>query len=330
MLQTIIVSENEGIQRIENFLLKKFDSLSRSKVFKLLRLKEIKVNGMKINQGFKIQPGDVINVWFPKNFEINLNDKKIKNSLNIKGNLNILYEDKNLIIIDKKVGIPCQPIPSSCKASIQELLLKHMILKNNWFKDQAFTPSICNRLDTNTVGLVVAAKNGSALQELNAIFKKRHISKYYHSLVFGIFEKKINTETAYLLKDSKHKLVKINSNKLSNNYLSIVTKYHVINEFKFENVNMSLLDVELITGRTHQIRAHFSYLGHPVVGDHKYGLNNFHEENKNFKYQALHAYKIKFADLNNLNYPTLNYLSNKEFHSKEKPWFINYINSIKQ
>lgn len=318
MLKTIIVNENEGIQRIEKFLIKTFPFLTYSQIFKLIRTKEIRVNDVKVQIGFKIKPKDVIKIWLPKN--VNLNKKEHdRDFLKINQSLKIIYEDENIIIIDKEVNIPCQPIKNSNKISIQELLLKHMLVTNQWTQEQSFTPSICNRLDTNTIGLVLAAKNGIALQELNMIFKEREIEKFYKALVFGLVPNKQQTEKAYLYKDSQKKIVKIFSKKLSENYLTIITEYKLLKHIF--NKNMSLLEVKLITGRTHQIRAHMSYLNHPIVGDHKYGLDIYHEINKKFKHQALHAFKLKFKKLNEFKYPKLAYLSNKEFCSNQNSWF---------
>lgn len=322
MLKKIIVGQKENIQRVENYLLKIFKNLSRSQIFKLIRLKKIKVNNIKIKNGFKIQSGDMIEIWFPNEIYFQLNTKSNLDFLNTKKRLSIVYEDDNVLIIDKPANISCQS-DNKNKDSIQNLLLKYMHETNQWDKNNAFIPSICNRLDTNTTGLVLAAKNGKALDELNSIIKYRHISKYYDCLVFGILKNKIATKIAFLCKDKNKNLVKITSNKINNNYSKIITKYKVIKEFK--NKNFSLLEVELITGKTHQIRAHFNYLKHPVVGDHKYGLSNYHDLNKNYLYQALHAKKIMFKNLDNKKYPVLQYLDGKIFTSNIKPWFINEI-----
>lgn len=321
MLKKIVVREDEGIQRIEKYLMKVLTNVPRNQIFKLLRLKEVKVNNARVNAGSQVQAGDVIHVWLPNDLYLKTK-KQNKSKMNFsdsKGKLDIVFEDENIVIIEKPLGISCQRNHRE-KTSIQDLLLKHLYETKQWDNQSTFVPSICNRLDTNTTGLVLAAKNAVALNELNALIKQRLIQKNYYCLVFGILDQKQGTLSDFLIKNKDKNLVKVAPKRLDETYLTIITKYKVVKEFK--KANWSLLDVQLITGRTHQIRAHFSYIKHPVVGDHKYGLEQFHDANANYPYQALHAYQVVFPEMNQNEFNKLSYLSNHKFKSKTKPWFL--------
>lgn len=319
MLQKLVVSDLEGVQRIENYLLKMFPNFTRSHIFKTLRSKKVKINNVKAKIGSYVQPGDQIQIWIPnsKN-DIKKNDH---NFLKAKGDLNVIYEDEKIILIDKPLGISCQENGFQDFQNLQNLLLKYLYQKNSIDFSNSFLPSICNRLDTNTSGIVMAAKTGSSLQELNKIIKNRQVEKFYQCLVFGKILPNKATKIAYLGKNDLKNLVSISNFKDANHPLTIITEYELISYDK--KSNFSLIDVNLKTGRTHQIRSHLSFLGFPVVGDKKYGLAKFHQQNEQFSFQALHAYKIKFNSLDQKEFPHLSYLSNKAFYSKRAPWFEN-------
>lgn len=280
-MKEFVVNKKNNNKKIVSVLMQNFNGLHSSTIYKALRNKDIKVNDKRIHDNITVFEGDSI-------------------SLYIKDNLlflsySIIYEDTNILIVNKPKGIEVVSETSST-------CLKSILEKD--FKCNLFP---CHRLDLNTSGLVIFAKNSEALNILKEKFKNNEISKFYLCDVIGILEKKEDTLEAYLFKDSKKSMSYI-SNQIKPGYKKIITSYKVIKEDHRKNI--STLEVELHTGRTHQIRAHLSYIGHPIIGDGKYGIN---ELNKKFnkKSQELLAYKLVFNFKSDSS--ILNYLNHKTF-----------------
>lgn len=284
-MKKLVVNKKYNSKKIVPVLLDTFNGLSSSFLYKVLRQKDIKINGQRIKENVTIFEGDIIEAY--------IDDKYLYKQFDI----DIIYEDKNIIIINKPKGIE---VVDDFSYSITTILQsKFTNLEENF-------PCPCHRLDRNTTGLVIFAKNQEALNILNEKIKNREVLKFYKCTVIGILKEKQCTLTDYLFKDSKKSLVYISSIPKTG-YRKIITSYKVLEEDAKNN--LSTLEVKLETGRTHQIRAHLAYIGHPILGDGKYGIN---EINKKFNkhYQELCAYKLIFDF--KMDAGILNYLNQKE------------------
>ena len=305
-MQKFTIGENDANQRLDKYLTKMFPSLPQSMMYKAIRKKDIKLNKKRCEISSRLNAGDVLELYIKDEF---LETKKqSKPSIySVIPVLSILYEDNNILLIDKKPGISVHSdLTEDNNEDLITQIQAYLYLKGEYDpKDKSsFTPSLCNRIDKNTGGIVIAAKNATALRTINEKIKNREISKKYLCITHGYLDKKSATMNAYHIKNSKLNRAFI-FDEPQEGARKISTKYRVLKEKN----NLSLVEVDLLTGRTHQIRAHFAYIGHPLAGDTKYGTNK-QNQHLNFKHQALYSYKIKF----NFTSPSpLDYLKGKEF-----------------
>lgn len=295
MKEFIISSENEG-QRFDKYLNRILASGTSSFIYKMLRKKNFTLNDKKATGKEILKKGDVVKLFlsdetFNKFKSVNDNSlakvNNIKNGYSLKDN--IIYEDDNIILINKPEGILSQKATAD-DISVNEYLIDYLISENKISKEQIinYKPSVINRLDRNTSGIIIAAKNLKTAQTVSEGLKNRTINKYYKCIVCGDFS--IDGQySAYLTKDREKNTVKITDKIINDDSERIETEYKKLKSMD----GLSEVRVHLITGKSHQIRAHLKYLGFPILGDRKYGNNSI---NKNYKAknQLLHAYRIEF------------------------------------
>ena len=317
-MQELHVTENEAGQRLDKLLAKFLNQAPKSFLYKMMRKKNIVLNGKKCTGNEKLKQGDSIKLFFSdetiEKFSAGTYAIPKKEKINM---LPIIYEDEQVLLMNKPVGVLSQKAKDSDVSAV-EILINYLMETDQLSKEQfrTFHPSICNRLDRNTSGILVAAKTLPALQEMNRFFKERTIAKYYRCLVKGRVIKNEEYIKGYLVKDQKTNKVSITKKKTEEG-VPIETEYCVIQS----NDEVSLLEVHLITGKTHQIRAHLASIGHPIIGDYKYGdkqINEMYRQAYGLKSQLLHAYRLEMPSSNG----SLAYLNDKKFVAELPDKFI--------
>lgn len=299
------INENDAGQRIDKFLTKTVPLLPLSMLYKAIRLKRVKLNGKRCQQSEKLKYGDVLSLYLNDCFFESVQDSYA--FLKAPVSLEIIYEDENIMLCDKRPGLLVHEDDTHQTDTLINRILHYLYDKGEYNpeNENSFTPSLCNRIDRNTGGIVLAAKNAASLRVLNEKLRQREIEKQYLCIAHGAMPKQTDTLKAYLKKDSAQKQVSVSSEPTSG-ARTILTRYHVLDQ----NERFSLLQIDLLTGRTHQIRAHLAFIGHPLLGDTKYGFNRDNKDT-GFKFQALYAFKLTFAFKSDA--APLDYLCGKSF-----------------
>ncbi len=315
-MKTIIINENDSDQRLDKFLTKKFKSMPTSLLYKYLRTKRIKVNEKKEKGSYILQKGDLLTMFISEEFFGKVDNQSYLKTL--KPKIDVVFEDENVLVIDKPAGLIVHSDINEEYNTLINHITAYLYNKGDYDpeRENSFAPALCNRIDRNTRGLVIAAKNSTALKSLNEIFRKRELSRYYIAAVHGTLPKTDGRIDNYLVKDKDKNKVYVKSSREDSLHRRSITNYRVIGYNKKQN--LSLLSLELVTGRTHQIRVHMAHIGNPLLGDAKYSMSKKDKE-LGFSHQALCAYSIRF-ELKDKDGP-LYYLNGLEFKARE-PDFV--------
>lgn len=304
-MRELTVGKNDAGQRLDKFITKALD-IPMSLLYKSIRTKKIKVNRKRAEISTKLCEGDTIQCFLAEEF---FEKKVTKRSFeSITPHLNIVYEDENIMLLNKPAGVSVHEDDKGSTNTLITHVQSYLFGKGDYNPDDehSFAPALCNRIDRNTSGIVIAAKNAMALRVMNEKIKNREIDKFYLAAVHGIPKPERATVTGFLKKDEKNNTVRV-WDKNPGGAKEIITKYQVI----AKGSDTALVEVELLTGRTHQIRAHMAHIGHPLVGDGKYGVNR-EDRQRGYKYQALCSYKLRF-NFDTESPTELDYLNGKEF-----------------
>lgn len=320
-MKELKIGKNEAGQRLDKYLRKLLPDAGSSFLYKMLRKKNIVVNGKKSDGSEKLAEGDILRIYFSdETFEKFASAAVLKQMQDKaephcskpsaeydqyrklpKDKLDIIYEDEDILLINKPSGMLSQKAAPS-DISANEYLIAYLLQSGQLTEAElaTFRPSICNRLDRNTSGILTAGKSLKGLQMLSAMLKERTVQKYYRCMVAGLVTESADIK-GWLVKNEKTNQVTI-SDKKTPEAKYIETAYEPIQT----GDNITLLEVHLITGRSHQIRAHLASIGHPIIGDTKYGdpsINRDYQRKYKISSQLLHAYRMEFEDGRNYTAP---------------------------
>lgn len=316
-MRELVVKKNDANQRLDKFLLKKFKTMPKKMAYMYIRKKCVKVNGKKATPEVMLKENDLLSFYIKDEFFDNIQEENYE-FLKAPKNLKIIYEDENIILLDKKPGVIVHQ-DKSYHFDCLLLRLQHYLYDNGEYnpkEENCFAPALVNRIDRNTGGIVIGAKNAESLRILNQKMKDRELHKFYLCLLINKPKKDNAILSDYLIKNEKTNKVTVLRNE-KQGAKKILTKYSVLET----NNNLTLCEVELLTGRTHQIRAHMSSIGCPILGDNKYGNKKLNQKYSLSK-QCLYSYKLAFDFTTDSG--ILSYLDKKDFSTNDI-WFMDYL-----
>lgn len=312
-MRNYVIGKNDAGQRLDKFITKTVPSLPKALMYKYLRLKRIKLNGKKADIATRLNEGDSVDMYINDEFFVEKEEKY--SFLGAGKNLDIIYEDENIMLLDKKVGLLSHPDEGEYVDTLIGRVQRYLCEKGEYDpkSEASFTPALANRIDRNTGGIVMAAKNAETLRILNEKIKFREIKKLYLCIIIGCPPKKSDTLRGYMIKDEKKNKVTVLPSPVPG-AREMKTRYTVL----ASKDGISLAEIDLLTGRTHQIRAHMASIGYPLLGDGKYGTNAQNKKYGGYKKQCLYSYKTVFDFETDAG--ILNYLKGKSFEA-DNIWF---------
>lgn len=316
-MRELTVKKNDANQRLDKFLLKKFKTMPKKMAYMYIRKKCVKVNGKKATPEVMLKENDLLTFYIKDEFFDNIQEENYE-FLKVPKTLKIIYEDENIILLDKKPGVIVHQ-DKSYHFDCLLLRLQHYLYDKGEYnpkEENCFAPALVNRIDRNTGGIVIGAKNAESLRILNQKMKDRELHKFYLCLLINRPKKDNAILSDYLIKNEKTNKVTVLRNE-KQGAKKILTKYSVLET----NNNLTLCEVELLTGRTHQIRAHMSSIGCPILGDNKYGNKKLNQKYSLSK-QCLYSYKLAFDFTTDSG--ILSYLDKKDFSTNDI-WFMDYL-----
>jgi len=320
-MKKIIITENDESGRLDKLLMRVLSNAPKSFIYKMLRKKNITLDGKKAAGNELLKKGNEVALFLSD--ETIAKFSKAKQVSETAGSINILFEDDNIILINKEVGVLSQPDSDSSGDSVVERLVKYLKDRGEYSPSDisAFAPVVCNRLDRNTSGIVICAKNLVSAREISTGLKERTIEKYYTAIVAGCLSGTGVIKMYYLKNSETNEAIILN--KPIKDAKEIITEYESVKATD----RYSILKMKLVTGKSHQIRAALANMGHPVLGDGKYGnyeINGMLRRRFNIKYQLLHAESIAFGECQD----KLGYLSGKKFECPLRDDFTVVIRAL--
>lgn len=289
-MRILKINRNDAGQRLDKFLSKAVKGLPASLMYKYIRTKKIKRNRARTHPEEILCEGDELELFIRDEF-FGSPEKDTQALRRIAPKLDIVYEDTHILLLNKRPGVLVHEDASAADNTLLMHLQAYLTQKGEYCpeQEQSFAPALCNRIDRNTGGIVIAAKTAAGLREMNERIRNDEVKKFYLCAVHGRMPRRQDTLHGWLRKDSASNTVQV-SDERRPGCKEIVTRYRVLRE----QGDRTLLEVELVTGRTHQIRAHLAHIGHPLLGDGKYGVNR-EDRAQGYKHQALYAYRLQFC-----------------------------------